>query len=549
MQASLGIYIEDHIIKYAKLQTDKENVKVENYNMVFYDGDLDQTLNRIINETYSYKVPISVNVSNEIYKEFQISALLNKKDMKKAVKIEYEMLCNEKDYNIEALEHRYLLVDEKKEADKQKALNIIVNKNDISKKSMAFDGRKLNTITPISTSIVNLANIQERENIAIVNIEDKTKITTIVDGQIYQIDVLDEGMGTILEEINKVENSYSKSYEVCKNMTLYTQNSSELYSDTNEYMSLVTGILYKIVQKTKEIISGFFSSVEKVYITGLGTSINNIDLYFQDYMPEAKCEILKPYFVDEAQMQLPIKEYIEMNSAIALALDGLGMVNKEVNFSKAKVAGGGKGDSPWSQDIDLGTIKNYFVHFGRNIKEDFSAPLQSFDKIMIRMSVLCIMLAVMFAAFSHTIERQITDKKNEIAGKISKADVELTEMSNDISLISGRTTTYQSLIEEITNPPEDTTTSRRIIEKDAIPNLLNRVMFAIPKKVKITSIQNTTNKRIVIKAEAEKYEQLGYFKAVLATNGILENVKSTPGQKSDTVVQVTIEGDLPWQGK
>ena len=173
---------------------------------------------------------------------------------------------------------------------------------------MDFDGRKLNTITPISTSIVNLANIQERENIAIVNIEDKTKITTIVDGQIYQIDVLDEGMGTILEEINKVENSYSKSYEVCKNMTLYTQNSSELYSDTNEYMSLVTGILYKIVQKTKEIISGFFSSVEKVYITGLGTSINNIDLYFQDYMPEAKCEILKPYFVDEAQMQLPMKD-------------------------------------------------------------------------------------------------------------------------------------------------------------------------------------------------------------------------------------------------
>lgn len=545
MQASLGIYIEDHIIKYAKLQKDKENVKVENYNMVFYDGDLDQTLNRIINETYSYKVPISINVSNEIYKEFQISALLNKKDMKKAVKIEYEMLCNEKDYNIESLEHRYLLVDEKKEADKQKALNIIVNKNDISKKSMAFDGRKLNTITPISTSIVNLANIQERENIAIVNIEDKTKITTIVDGQIYQIDVLDEGMGTILEEINKVENSYSKSYEVCKNMTLYTQNASELYSDTNEYMSLVTGILYKIVQKTKEIISGFFSSVEKVYITGLGTSINNIDLYFQDYMPEAKCEILKPYFVDEAQMQLPIKEYIEVNSAIALALDGLGMVNKEVNFSKSKVAGGGKGDSLWSQDIDLGTIKNYFVHLGRNIKEDFSAPLQSFDKIIIRMSVLCVMLAVLFAAFSHTIERQITDKKNEIAGKISKADVELTEISNDISLISGRTTMYQSLIEEITNPPEDTTTSRRIIEKDAIPNLLNRVMFAIPKKVKITSIQNTANKRIVIKAEAEKYEQLGYFKAVLATNGILENVKSTPGQKSDTVVQVTIEGDLP----
>ena len=43
----------------------------------------------------------------------------------------------------------------------------------------------------------------------------------------------------------------------------------------------------------------------------------------------------------------------------------------------------------------------------------------------------------------------------------------------------------------------------------------------------------------------EKYEQLGYFKAVLTTNGILNNVKSTSGQKSGSAVQVTIEGDLP----
>ena len=547
MQTSLGVYIEDNIIKYAKLQKDKENIKIENYNMVFYDGGLDQTLNRIISETYSYKVPISINVSNEIYNEFQISSLLNKKDTKKAVKIEYEMLCSEKDYNIDSLEHRYLLVEEKQEADKQKALNIIVNKNDISKKSMAFDGRKLNTITPISTSIVNLTEIQERENIAIVNIENKTKITTVIDGQIYQIDVLDEGMGMILDEINKVENSYSKSYDVCKNMTLYTQNSSELYSETSEYMGLVTGILYKIVQKTKEIISQFFSSVEKVYITGLGTCINNIDLYFQDYMPEAKCEILKPYFIGKETTQMPIKEYVEVNSAIALALDGLGMVNKEINFSKTKVAGGSKGDSLWSQDISFGTIKSYFVGLGRSIKEDFSAPFQSFEKTIIRMCSLCVILAVMFVIFSHIIEGQITDKKNEIAGVISKVDIELSEIDSDIALISGRTATYNSLIQELTAPKEEIVdvTTKRIVSKDAIPNLLNRVMFAIPKKVKLTSIENTTATHIVIKAEAEKYEQLGYFKAVLTTSEILKNVKSTPGQKSDTIVQVTIEGDLP----
>ena len=78
MQSSLGIYIEDHIIKYAKLQKDKETIKIENYNIVFYDGDLDETLNKIISETYSYKVPISMNVSNEMYGEFKVSSLLSK---------------------------------------------------------------------------------------------------------------------------------------------------------------------------------------------------------------------------------------------------------------------------------------------------------------------------------------------------------------------------------------------------------------------------------------------------------------------------------------
>ena len=271
-----------------------------------------------------------------------------------------------------------------------------------------------------------------------------------------------------------------------------------------------------------------------------------MDLYFQDYLPGTKCEILKPYFLEDRNSQLPIKEYMEVNSAIALALDGLGMVNKEVNFSKGKVvAGGSSGDSIWSQDVDFGMIKDYFLHFGQNVKEDFSAPLQSLEKTLIRASSLCVMLAVMFVIFSSVISHQIENKKNQIAGATSKAALELAK--NDISTISGRASTYQSLLTEITSPQEPTSTpgKQAVVQKDSVPNLLNRIMFAIPNKVKLTSIKNTTGTHMVIQAEAEKYEQLGYFKAVLTTSEILKNVKSTSGQKSDSVVQVTIEGDLP----
>ena len=53
MQNCLGIYIEDNIIEYAKLQKEKDSIKVESYNIAFYDNDLEETLKRIISETYS----------------------------------------------------------------------------------------------------------------------------------------------------------------------------------------------------------------------------------------------------------------------------------------------------------------------------------------------------------------------------------------------------------------------------------------------------------------------------------------------------------------
>lgn len=547
MQSCLGIFIEENIIKYAKLHKEKDTVKVESYNIAFYENNLEETLRKIISETYSYKVPISINISDEIYNTFEVSSLLNKQDTKKAVNIEYEMLCNEKGYNKVSLEHNYLISTPKENPEVQKVLSIIANKNEISKRTMALDGNRIETITPITTSITNLVDNDGRENIAIVNIEEKTQITIMVDGQIYRIDVLEDGMGRILENINKRENSYAKSYEACKNMTIYTKNSSELYAETNDYVDMATSVLIKIITHLRQTISDMFSSIDKIYVTGLGTCINNIDLLFQEYIPSAKCEILKPYFLNTSSLQLPIKEYIEVNSAIALALDGLGMVDKEVNFAKS-ANGKAKLSSVMNQEISIDTIREFFVTLGDKIKNDFTVPFSSSEKLLARGAVACIMVAIVFSAFSLVISRQLDAKTQEVEVAIAKTNTELNKLNTDIKTISSRSTTYEELTEEITNAPEEDVTNQtpqRVIGKDSIPNLLNRIMYVIPKKVKLNSIKNTTSNHIVINAEAEKYEQLGYFKAVLTTNGILKNVKSTTGDKSGSAVQVIIEGDLP----
>ena len=81
--------------------------------------------------------------------------------------------------------------------------------------------------------------------------------------------------------------------------------------------------------------------------------------------------------------------------------------------------------------------------------------------------------------------------------------------------------------------------------KNAIPNLLNQIMSIIPENVQLTSIENTTDTHIVINAQSDKYEQLGYLKAKIKLDVILTNVISSAGQKDNNVVTVKIEGDLP----
>ena len=545
MQNSLGVFIDNNIIKYAKLQKDKDAVKVEAYNVAFCEDDLESTIKKIISETYSYQIPVSINLSDEIYSSFDISNLLSRQDAKNAIKIEYEMLCSEKGYNKALLENKWSMVDKKEDAEKQKVTNIVANKNEIAKRVALFSGNKVSSITPISFSIANLLDKNNSENVIIVNIESKTQVTTIVDGKVYAVNVIEEGMGGILEEINKIENSYSKSYEACKNMTIYTQNASDLYTTSDPYIAIVSAELLKIIDQLNFILNDTFVTIDKIYITGTAVCINNIDLFFQDYIVNTSCEILKPYFLKDVPVQTSIKEYIDANSAIALALAGLN--GSDVNFARGGKSNGA--ESIWKKEISILGIKSLFSDIKYKIKGDFTTSLQNSEKLILRTIFAFLIIIVSYITFSNSISKQLLEKNTQMRQALVAQQNEINKIDSDISIIAGRTTAYNTMIQEIKNPTENLTINSdaktRIVTKDSIPNLLNRIMFVIPKKVRITSIKNTTETHIEIKAQAEKYEQLGYFKAVLTTNNILKNVKTTPGQKYDNIVSVTIEGDLP----
>ena len=84
MASCLGLYIEPNIIKYAKVSKERDILKVESFGIKFYDK-IGEAIKQVITDTYSFKTPISINLSEETYQYFYMFSLLNKNDLKKAI--------------------------------------------------------------------------------------------------------------------------------------------------------------------------------------------------------------------------------------------------------------------------------------------------------------------------------------------------------------------------------------------------------------------------------------------------------------------------------
>jgi len=528
------MHIENNIIKYAKVSKDKETTRVDAYGISFYE-DLAQGIKQVIEETYSHRTPISINLSEEMYNYFDMPTIIGNKDLPRAIKSEFDSYCDEKDYNPNVFETRYALVEKPDDKDNLKVIHISANKLELNKQTQNFDGFRLTTVSPISMAITNLTDIKGKGNALIVNMEDKTIITTILNKSVFETDVLDEGSGEVLSKINRKENSYSKAYEECKNTTIYTAGGAGLESEQT-YLEDVMPTLYEIVGKVKKKINSSPEKIENVYLTGTLSCINNVDLYFQEYIPEAKCEILKPYFIQTVGTEINIKDYIEVNSAISLALQGLGEGINGMNFKKqsfyeklpewmkADTGTGGKaGASGW-------------------VTFDFNTKLTSIEKKLIRVAATLVIITVVYSGFTIYLDNKMTVKQAEVQAKIQNVQEQIKLAQEDRTRVDNKTNEYKTMIQNIEDKNDRLSEINR--SRNLIPNLLNQIMQVVPSEVQVLSIENTTDRHIVITAQASKYEQLGYFKARLKTENILTNVISDSGVKNGDAVKVTIEGDM-----
>lgn len=539
MSSCLGLYIEDNIIKYAKVTKNHDDLKVESFGIKFYEN-IDEAIKQIIEETYSYKVPISINLAEESYNYFSMFALLNKKDISKAIKTEFESYCADKGYNPNVFETRYAIVEDSQEKEKLRVIHIADNKIELNKRIQKLEGYKLANVTPISMSITNLIESKPKENYLVVNIEQNTTITTVIDQKIYDVVTLEKGSHDILNNINLKENSYSKSYEICKNTTIYTSEGKDLQDTQTSYLEDIMPTLYEIVGTIKKMVNESIDKIDQIYITGTGTLVNNVDLYFQEYLPEANCQILKPYFITPNK-DITIKDYIEVNSAISLALSGLGEGIQGMNFKSLSFSD--KVPDWLKIDTNPDKTAKEKKYLGGFLTNDLGQKLDRTEKSLIRTAVGLGILLVVYSGFSVLLSNQMDKKKEEARQSISSTNSQIQLAETDNTKIQSKTNEYTTMItnlEEINNRITDINRN-----KNTIPNLLNEIMFSMPEGVQITSIQNTVDRKIEIIAQSDRYDQLGMFKAIIQTQQILTGVVSTAGQKENNVITVKIEGELP----
>ena len=538
MPSCLGLYVESNIIKYAKVSKDRDIVKVESFGIKFYDN-LGSAIKQIISETYSFKIPVSINLADEVYNYFYMFSMLNKKDLKSAIQTEYESYCIEKGLNPNASETRYALVNSVTDKDKIKVINISVSKNNINAIEQQLSECKIASITPIGMAIANIAELDPKENIAIINMEEQTTVTIVTSQKVYSVDKIEIGAKNVLDNINLKENSYSKAYEICKNTTIYTMEGKDLQELENEYLDDIMPTLYQIAQSVQAILSQSTIKISKIYLTGTLSVVNNIDLYFQEFFNIEQCEVLKPFFLKDT-MKINIKDYIEVNSAIAIAMQGVGFGIKNMNFTKHTHS------LPDWMTVEIGS-PNSGSQISKGVQDlfrfDLGEKLDVGERWMLRVAAGILALVIIYSGFSIFINNQLQDKKEEASEVKVDTEYQIAKITSDINKVREKTNEYISLSDNLRDTSEQIQENQKI--KNAIPTLLSEIMYVIPKDVQLLSIENTTGTHIVINAQSELYEQLGYLKVKIGTENILTNVASSMGTKDGDMVKIVIEGDLP----
>lgn len=592
MPSCLGICIEKNLIKYAKLTREKNSqvTEIDSFGIKFYDS-LADTVNEIVDETQSASTPICVGLNTEDYTAVNVFSGLNARDIKSLVNSEFQSICKEKEINPAALDMRFKLVKNTGMQDTYKAICIAANNTELSNLGKVFENYKLSGILAMGLSPTELfRNGGTIEKVAVVNIEDDTKITVFSNGEIVDLITLPIGMDEVFTRLADRFNSYARAYDACKGVNAYSEADLSLDDEAREINDVLLPVLYDLKQRIVSALDDYKTVLRNIYITGTGVIINNIDLYFQDAFPNVGCEILIPYFVEKERND--IKDILEINNALAVATYGLNGVNKETDFfinnsylrteankkkltkevsvkeimeyvnkwmndtnnkMKRKVKTKSRRKSvAFADEVEqldqlsgageVITSDNSISNVGAT-EEDSEKVYDPFDEWLCRVAISTGIAFLAYTGVSHYTGVMLQEKLALTRQRTSAVEAEIKKVENDISYVNSETAVYKTKSDKLSKILETIRTHQE--RSFDVPNFLSRLMFSIPDEVQVTSIKVATSDKVTVSAESGRYAQLGYFVSKLKLEGILESVSMQVVSMDSSCIKIVISGVLP----
>lgn len=583
MPNCLGIYAENNVIKYAKLNTDKNggSLKLASYGVKFSDSIKD-AINAIVRETNSFEDSVATNIPGEKYEAIPIFNKLNKKDTKELVNSEFINICETNGLVPSVLEMKFKLSKNTGDADKYKAICAYANKSEIANVYNNFLNCKVSSIRPLGTSVVNiLANKGAGEDVAVINIEDETIVTIIAKGEIVDVTSIPVGMKDVLPKLAEKYNSYAKAYEACKGVSAYIEDVYALEDSDRDVLDLLIPMLYDLRSKVEKYLEPYLATTSKIYLSGTGVIINNLDLYFHEVFEDKACQILVPYFLQKDSNNL--NDIVEVNTAISLAFNGILNDDKDVEFTGGSAASIMQGDAFKKKAADFkekmldvlaandflgkeqkkkraANKKNKInIEFNDEVVESLETeqPMVTFgeegsvddekepfftsgETWLARTAGAVLVSFCLYSGAAVYTQGVIDSKLAEVNTNKAKINGWITQAASDelsIKEQSQKYVTYRQRIEELLNK-----VTTRSVSFD-IPNFMSRLMFVIPENVKVTSI-SVESGRVTMYAESGQYSQLGYFVSRLKLDNVLSNVDMQVQSMSGNI-KIKISGEMP----
>lgn len=562
MADCLGIYLNDEVLRFAKLSSENgKNVKLEQYGVRFVKTNKTDAIDNLIQETNSSKIPIAINPLEDFNINIQMfDQVQNKSYVSDVVKMEFEAWCEKNAKSPERYNYIYKVADLKGSDNKRSAV-INITEAKYIEEIMKIMPNQISSIYPSELIINRIVSLDE-QNYLLVNLDDTLVISTVIGGKLADIKTYNIGMRQILDDFKIKLGSYQKAYEACKQLNVYSDGTPT--NNNKELEAITEPVLQDILRNIQANLGQHKEDVTKVLIAGTGILFTNIDILFTEYL-EIKCEILKPAFLSDTSNVRNVAEILETMPAIALAYDQIVPQAKEIEYIKPNAKLKNKFSSlfskmPKSMNILSGTKENgntkdkndakieKNTNENRNTRNGIPNMMFASDKLRLGLTCATIVAGLFlltYVIFSSLYVSRINKMSAEVSNNIQKLKDKTAEVNSDLQYVTSNTDKYKSvndkvatLVQQIENQQIGKFTTYNVA------TFLQNIIKVIPKNVKLNSISSDDNKHVTIIAQSDNYADLGYFIAELKINNTLNSVKIN-NIKNGEITIVEIGGELP----